>query len=102
MHPAGGVENARAVQPGRRSRAGVSHTALDGRKRPPTAYTGVIVLDLDQQAERVQRGSAALRTRASQARPGSSSSFMNATIAAGMSIRREIALCAPTDDHLDR
>ena len=90
MHPAGGVENARAVQPGRRSRAGVSHTALDGRKRPPTGCTGIIVLDLDQQAERVQRGSAALRTRGSQG-AGSSPSFVNATIAFGTSIRREIA-----------
>ena len=49
VHPAGGVENAPTVRPGPSPQVQrVSHTALDGRTRPPTGYTGIIVLDLDQ------------------------------------------------------
>ena len=46
---AGGIENARAVRPGPSHYVQrVSHTALDGRPRPPTSCTGIFVLDLDQ------------------------------------------------------
>ena len=52
VHPASGMENARAVRPGPSHQVQrVSHTALDGRPRPPTGCTGIIVLDLDQANE---------------------------------------------------